>query len=91
MDYQSVRHCTRNENGYEELETERELFVFEWLWAMLKARSFNVPRTRTETWIAVGTQWVDKATGLAPDWDKQYEIFLLKGQLKRHSAAMDQF
>jgi len=85
----SIRHATSNEDGVEELAIERELSTFEYLTAALKAGTFKIPTTITEVWVARGTQWVDKVTGIAPDHEKQFELFNAKGEMKRQSQRMD--
>jgi len=85
----SIRHATSNENGVEELAIERELSTFEYLTAVAKAHTFKIPTTITEVWVVDGLQWVDKATGIAPDHEKQLELFYAKAEMKRRSASMD--
>ena len=85
----SIRHATSNEHGVEELAIERELTTLEYLTAVAKARTFKIPNTVTEVYVARGLCWVDKKTGEIPDNDKQYQLFCAKGEIKRQSAAID--
>jgi len=85
----SIRHCTSNEHGVEELAIERKLSTCEYLTAAAKALSFNVPTTITEVYVARGLCWVDKKTGEIPDHEKQIELFYAKGEIKRNIWAME--
>jgi hypothetical protein len=82
MNYTSVSHCTRNENGVEEITIERELTIFEWFQAIITTMSFKVPAVVVEEYEAYGTQWVEKSTGFVPNDEKQHELFCIKGALK---------
>lgn len=85
----SVRYCTSNENGVEELAIVRELSTLEYLAAAAKERSFKIPTTITEEWVVSGLRWVEKSTGDFPDDDKQHELFVIKGNIVRKTRLID--
>jgi hypothetical protein len=87
-DWKSVSHCTANEDGVEEITITRNMGLFEWSHHMLQAGSIHCDREITEVYVVDGLQWVDKKTRIAPDADKQYELFEIKGSFKKYGCSL---
>ena len=84
--YLSVTHISSNENGEEELVLESH-----WNWLETLAFCFSefhypvLPPTKKEHYIARGTFWVEKETGVKVDSEMQFELFECKGWVKQNT------
>lgn len=85
FNYISVTYTTCNEADQQEITTERYRTISELAWATLHG-DFALSKTVTKKYVAVGTRWVEKDTGVVPGHDTQYELYEIKGHLKRMSS-----
>jgi len=82
----SISYCTANEDGVEEISICRDRTLLEWSKHMLATGSSD--REITEVYVVDGLQWVDKATRIAPGFEKQHELFEIKGEFKRQDSQL---
>ena len=88
-DYVSIRHCTANENGQEELVLESNWPLWQGIWFAISGA--DMPDTKKEAFVVQGTVWAKKETGHIPNSEMQYELFECKGWIKRQSKLDDFF
>ena len=93
--YRSIGHVSKNENGEEELNYEREITLVEWAAYVIKNRTFNVPETVKEAFVLLpspdGGVWVNKHTGETPCNEDQWVLFSLREDLKTYSTQLDKY
>jgi len=87
-DWKSVSYRTANEDGVEEITITRDMGLFEWSRHMLQAGSIHCEREITEVYVVDGVRWVEKTTRTAPEFERQHELFEIKGELKRQSSQL---
>lgn len=86
--YKTITYSSANENGREQIDIERARTVAEVAFAALSG-DFDLTTTVTKSYVADGLRWVEKETGLPADGDLQFELFEIKGRMKRVNREME--
>lgn len=88
MTYKTITYCTKNEDGLEQIDLERAKTIAEMATDMVLRGDYNLNSTVVTSYVADGLRWVEKGTGLAVHGDLQFELFEIKGRMKRLNREM---